>query len=104
MSFHFTAPEADRRRRVSIASLNPGVFKNTNPQKTFNNELNAVIADIEAGNYAMAFEKLQHGILAKTDGCANSGAPDSNDWIKDCVSQGQDYPLILEVIEILRSL
>jgi hypothetical protein len=100
-----TAPiEATQDVQVSIASLNPGVFKNTNMQKTFNNKLNAVIADIEAGNYANALDKLQHDILAKTDGCANAGVPDSNDWIKDCVSQAQVYPLILEVIEMLRGL
>jgi len=96
--------EATQDVQASIASLNPGVFKNANMQKTFNNKLNAVIADIEAGNYANALDKLQHDILGKTDGCANSGAPDNNDWIKDCVSQGEVYPLILEVIEMLRGL
>ena len=96
--------EATQDVQASIASLNPGVFKNTNMQKTFNNKLNAVIADIEAGNYANALDKLQHDILGKTDGCANAGAPDSNDWIKDCVSQGEVYPLILEVIDMLRGL
>jgi hypothetical protein len=96
--------EATRDVQTSIASLNPGVFKNANMQKTFNNKLNAVIADIEAGNYAVALDKLQNDILGKTDGCANSGVPDNNDWIKNCASQGEVYPLILEVIEILRSL
>lgn len=100
-----TAPiEATQDVQDSIASLNPGVFKNANMQKTFNNKLNAVIADIEAGNYAVALDKLQNDILGKTDGCANSGVPDNNDWIKDCASQGEVYPLILEVIEILRNL
>jgi Na+-transporting NADH:ubiquinone oxidoreductase subunit NqrC len=98
------AIEATQDVQVSVASLNPGVFKNTNMQKTFNNKLNAVIADIEAGNYANALDKLQHDILGKTDGCANTGAPDSNDWIKDCASQGEVYPLILDVIDILRGL
>ena len=96
--------EATRDVQDSIGQLDPSVFKNTNLQKTFNNKLNAVIADIEAGNYAVALDKLQHDILAKTDGCANAGVPDSNDWIKDCASQAQVYPLILEVIEILRGL
>ncbi len=100
-----TAPiEATQDVQTAIASLNPDVFKNANMQKTFNNKLNAVIADIEAGNYANALDKLQNDILGKTDGCAKSGAPDSNDWIKDCVSQAQVYPLILEVIDILTSL
>lgn len=80
------------------------MFKNATMQKTFNNKLNAVIEDIEAGNYANALDKLQRDILGKTDGCANTGVPDGNDWIKDCASQGQVYPLILEVIEILSGL
>jgi hypothetical protein len=96
--------EATRDVQDAIASLDTSVFKNANMQKTFNNKLNAVIADIEAGNYANALDKLQHDILGKTDGCANFGAPDSNDWIKDCGSQGEVYSLILEVIEILRGL
>jgi hypothetical protein len=96
--------EATQDVQDSIASLNPGVFKNATMQKTFNNKLNAVIADIEAGNYANALDKLQHDILGKTDGCANSGVPDNNDWIRDCASQEEVYPLILEVIEILRGL
>jgi len=100
-----TAPiEATQDVQAAIASMDPSVFKNANMQKTFNNKLNAVIADIEAGNYANALDKLQHDILGKTDGCANSGSPDNNDWIKDCVSQGEVYPLILEVIDILRGL
>jgi hypothetical protein len=96
--------EATRDVQEIIGSLDPSVFKNTNLQKTFNNKLNGVIADIEAGNYANALDKLQHDILRKTDGCANSGAPDANDWIKDYASQAHVYPLILEVIEILRGL
>jgi hypothetical protein len=96
--------EATRDVQDAIASLDRSVFKNATMQKTFNNKLNAVIADIEAGNYANALDKLQHDILRKTDGCANAGAPDSNDWIRDCASQGEVYPLILEVIEILRGL
>lgn len=87
-----------------ITSLNPDVFKNANMQNTLINKLNAVIANIEAGNYAGALGQLQNDILGKTDGCATSGAPDKNDWIKDCEAQNQVYPLIMEVIELVRRL
>ena len=98
------AIDAAQTAQVAIASLNPRAFKNTNMQNTFNNKLNAVIADIEAGNLANALDKLQNDILGKTDGCATAGNPDSNDWIKDCASQGEVYPLILEAINILTGL
>lgn len=87
-----------------ITSLNPDVFKNANMKNTLINKLNAVIANIEAGNYADALGQLEHDILGKTDGCATSGAPDKNDWIKDCEAQNQVYPLIMEAIELVRRL
>ena len=87
-----------------VTSLNPNVFKNANMQNTLINKLNAVIANIEAGNYADALGQLQNDILGKTDGCATSGAPDRNDWIKDCEAQNQVYPLIMEAIELVRRL
>jgi hypothetical protein len=98
------AVDAAQDVQISIGSLNPNVFKNATMRNTLNNKLNGVIADIEAGDYVAALDKLQQDILAKTDGCINSGAPDSNDWIKDCVSQGEVYPLILDVMNILRGL
>ena len=87
-----------------VISLNPNVFKNANMQNALINKLNAVIANIEAGNYADALGQLQNDILGKTDGCATSGAPDKNDWIKDCKAQNQVYPLIMKAIELVRRL
>lgn len=51
-----------------------------------------------------ALNKLEHDLLGKTNGCAESGAPDKNDWIKDCDAQTQVYPLIREAIELLTNL
>ena len=85
-------------------SLNPNVFKNANMQNALINKLNAVIASIQAGNYAGALSQLQNDILGKTDGCANSGAPDNNDWIKDCASQAVVYPQVLNAIAAVRAL
>jgi hypothetical protein len=49
-------------------------------------------------------DKLQNDVLAKTDGCAQTGAPDKNDWIKDCADQNQVDPLILQAIQLLRGM
>ena len=87
-----------------INLLDPSVFKNANMQKTFINKLNAVIANIDAGNYADALDQLQNDILKKTDGCAKAGAPDNNDWITNCAAQGQVYPFIIEAINLLKLL
>jgi hypothetical protein len=88
-----------------VASLDPGAFKNPNMQDTLiDNKLNAVIAYIEAGNYPAALDQLENDILAKTDGCANEGKPDPNDWITNCEAQAEVYPLILDLIELVKGL
>ncbi len=87
-----------------IASLNSNVFKNANMQNTLINKLNAVIANIEAGNYEDALGQLRNDVLGKTDGCADSGSPDKNDWIKDCAAQGSVYPCIQHAIVVVEGL
>ena len=89
---------------AAITSLESSVFKNANMQNTLINKLNAVIANIEAGNYADALGQLQNDILKKTDGCVTEGAPDKNDWIKNCDAQGSVYPCILHSIEMVEAL
>jgi hypothetical protein len=59
---------------------------------------------LENQDYAAVLSKLENDLLPKTDGCALDGAPDANDWITNCASQAQIYPLIVEIIEMLRSL
>jgi hypothetical protein len=73
-------------------------------KNTLLNKLNAVINSIEAGNYQAALEQLQNDILSKTDGCALLGAPDKNDWIKDCATQQMVYPAVVQTIELLQGL
>jgi hypothetical protein len=68
------------------------------------NRLNAVIQSITAADYAAALDQLQNDILAKTDGCAKAGAPDSNDWIRNCNAQGQVYPQIVDLINEVKAL
>jgi len=38
----------------------------------------------------------------KTDGCAETGQPDKNDWIITCEEQNEIYPLVIETIEYVR--
>ena len=89
----------------AINALPKSVFKNDNMPNALTNKINAVLADIEAGDYEKALNKLQSDILRKTDGCAISGvAPDKNDWIRTCDAQNAIYPLVLEAIAFLEIL
>jgi hypothetical protein len=89
----------------AINALPKSVFKNDNLANALTNKINAVLADIEAGDYEKALNKLESDILRKTDGCAVSGvAPDKNDWIRTCDEQAVIYPLVLEAIDFLEFL
>ncbi|MHC4074820.1 MAG: fibronectin type III domain-containing protein [Planctomycetota bacterium] len=84
--------------------LDPNSLKNANMANALSNKIDEVLAMIDAGNYQAALKKLENDILKKTDGCANSGKPDKNDWIKTCEQQGRIYPLIMETIEYVEGL
>lgn len=88
----------------AVYSSAPQIFKNSNMKNTLINKLIAVINNIEMGNYKEALGQLQQDILAKTDGCAVSGAPDKNDWIIDCAAQGRVYPLLIGITDELKNL
>lgn len=98
------AIEAVQFVQAQAAALNPDAFKSANIRGTFLNNLNIVIKNIGAGHYAAALRRLQNNILAKTDGCAKSGAPDRNDWIRDAGSQNTIYPSILDAIAKVKEL
>lgn len=87
-----------------INGLDPGVFKNKNMANTLTNKINVVLEKIDQGLYQEAIDKLENDILKKTDGCAETGSPDKNDWIKDCGAQGQVYPFIMDAIGLLEGL
>jgi hypothetical protein len=89
---------------TGINGLAPGDFKNANMKKALTNKLAAVIADLEAGNLQNALDKLEHDVIAKTDGCDASGAPDRNDWIRDCEAQEQVFLVLRGAADLLRSL
>lgn len=87
-----------------INLLDLSVFNNPNQQNALTNKINAVIDMIAQGNYQQALDKLQNDILGKTNGCAQSGVPDPNDWIDDCAIQNQIYPFVIETIDLLNRL
>jgi len=88
----------------AINSLAGGVFKNPKNQNALTNKINAVLTKIEVGLYQDALDKLENDISAKTNGCAETGFPDKNDWIEDCESQSLVYPLVIEAINLLNNL
>ncbi|GAG20988.1 unnamed protein product, partial [marine sediment metagenome] len=84
--------------------LDPDTLKNKNMKNALLNKINAVQEMLDAERYEEALNKLQNDILQKTDGCAETGEPDKNDWIITCEEQGELYPLIIETIENVRNL
>ncbi len=79
-------------------------LKNANMKNALGNKITAVLEMINQGRYEAALQKLQEDILAKTDGCAETGEPDKNDWILTCDEQDEIYQLITEAIGYLESL
>ena len=80
------------------------VFVNSNMQNALTKKINVVLKLIDQGQYALALDKLENDILPKTNGCHDSGAPDANDWIKDCATQQQVYTFVSQTIELLKGL
>jgi len=84
--------------------LDPDTLKNKNMKNALLNKINAVQQMIADGFYAEALNKLQNDILQKTDGCAETGEPDKNDWIITYEAQEKIYPLIIETMENVKGL
>lgn len=84
--------------------LDSGVFQNNNLRHALTNKINDVLITVDKKRYQDALDKLQNDILAKTDGCAVSGAPDKNDWLRTCTAQGLIQPWVLDAINYLRGL
>jgi tripartite motif-containing protein 71 len=78
--------------------------KNPSTTNALTNKITAVIQMVERGQYAEALDKVQNDLLPKTDGCAQTGAPDKNDWIEDCPTQQEIRPILLDMIEMLSDL
>jgi hypothetical protein len=84
--------------------LGPESLKNNNMQNSLLNKIDAAEEMIDQGLYEDALNKLENDILAKTDGCSETGEPDKNDWIITCEEQAVIYPLVMDTIEHVRAL
>jgi hypothetical protein len=84
--------------------LGPESLKNNNMQNSLLNKIEAAQEMIDQGLYEDALNKLEHDILAKMDGCSETGEPDKNDWIITCEEQAVIYPLVMDTIEHVRDL
>jgi hypothetical protein len=84
--------------------LSPVSLKNKNMKNALLNKIDEALEMIDEDLYKDALNKLEQDILQKTDGCADTGEPDKNDWIITCEGQTKIYPLVIETIEYVRSL
>ena len=87
-----------------IQDLPGAAFKNNPDQRknAFFQKLEEVIADIDAGLYLDAINKLQNDIRPKCDG--SFGGNPNNDWITDPDAQAQLVPMIDSLIAYLQTL
>ncbi|MCI5145215.1 MAG: hypothetical protein D3923_06705, partial [Candidatus Electrothrix sp. AR3] len=86
-----------------VNALDSDVFKKHTGTNKMSDKFEDAIEPSDNGNYSKTIEKLQD-VLRNTDGCTVSGTPDKKDWIQNCESQEQIYPLIMETIEYLESI
>jgi hypothetical protein len=56
--------------------------------------ISATEVNVRVGSYARAVTELKSALLPRMDGCANTGKPDSNDWVRTYAAQGQLYPQV----------
>ncbi|MHC4544599.1 MAG: TolC family protein [Planctomycetota bacterium] len=79
-------------------------LKNENMKYFLLNKIIAVQQMIDEGLYEDALSMLENDILQKTNGCAETGQPDKNDWIVTCEEQNKLYPIVIETIERVNSI
>lgn len=84
---------------AAVNNVEIGCYKNKNMQKTLAKKLTVVLENAEEGLFAEAYNKLQHDILGKLDGCG--AAADKNDWVICCAGQHSIRPLIEEAMYLL---
>jgi len=88
----------------TINELDPENFSNEESAIELANEIDVVLAMMDEGLHDEAQAKLEDDILERTNGCADVGEPDENDWIRTCEGQDMVYPLVLDAIELLEIL
>jgi len=80
----------------TISALDQEHFSNPESATALAIEMVAVLAMMDGGLYGEARDLLENDILERTDGCADVGEPDENDWITSFEGQGvvlRDYLL-----------
>ena len=77
--------------------------KGRNNERWFSNQLDAVLSNIEAGQFEDALDGANN-ILGKVDGCAEREAPDPEDKVVTCDGQAEVDPLVRELIALLEEL
>ncbi len=93
----------DLQKSVGDPAVIPDpAFKTSTMRNAFNNKLNAVVANIAAGNYQEALGQLEHDLLKKTDGF--KGGDPKNDWLKTQEAQDFLYPELMNIINLVKSL
>jgi hypothetical protein len=84
----------------AVNDLDASAFKNKSLQKNMAKHIGQALGLIDKGEFEQALSKIE-SVVGKTDGCANTGAPDKNDWIIDCAAQEQVYWLLQDAIALL---
>ncbi|OPY79362.1 MAG: hypothetical protein A4E65_01893 [Syntrophorhabdus sp. PtaU1.Bin153] len=87
---------------AAIDSIPASAFNVPSGKDVLKRKLLVISKDIQIKNYTGAYQKLQNDILAKLDGCAVSGGPDGNDWVKACDTQTRLYWAIYEIGVLLK--
>jgi len=89
-----------------IAVLPAGSFTNNGHRTALTNHLLNAVKEFGKGHVKPGLKKVEEAI-ARTDGCALRGSPDSGggpkspaqDYINNCADQDQNYPLLLEALQ-----
>jgi 5-hydroxyisourate hydrolase-like protein (transthyretin family) len=66
--------------------------------------IGATKVNFMVGSYGGATTELKSALLPRMDGCAKTGKPDSDDWVRTCAAQGQLYPQVQNLIQELQAL
>jgi hypothetical protein len=88
----------------TISELGPENFSSEDAAIALTTTIDAMFAMLDDGLYFEALAVLDNDVLQRIDGCANTGEPDEDDWIRSIEGQAIVYPLVIETIELLESL
>jgi hypothetical protein len=95
---------------ASINAINPRDFNNRHNKRVLTRTLNRAIfaAEVAMNTGSDRFYRFAIGqlylVLSRTDGCAQRGRPDRNDWIEKCSDQATVYAQLQDAIEKLEAM